>query len=252
MARKKTQKQGLNQEDLNEEKLDVDKEDEKKSPKRKKFFGFLIFSVILGCIISILFFNVLNIREKYLRPVLEKIPIVKNLLPKSEEDNFENMPKSELVSSLKTISLENEDFKNEIEELNKKIQELNIEINRLRQFEQMQLNFKTDKEEFDRIIAFNDTNAYANFYESIYPENAEKIYKEIVVQNQNDKKFKAYAQTFESMKKDAAAKVLEELIITDIDLVIKILNSLSTEKRAEILSNMQPENSAICIKLMSP
>ena len=48
------------------------------------------------------------------------------------------------------------------------------------------------------MIALNDPKAYATFYETIAPENAEKLYKEAVNKQVVDKKFKDYVQTFEN------------------------------------------------------
>ena len=102
------------------------------------------------------------------------------------------------------------------------------------------------------MVALNDPKAYSSFYESIAPENAEELYKQAVNKEVTDKALKDYIQTFENMKKDAATKILEELIITDMDLVITILQNLSSEKRSEILSTMDPKNAASCSKLLSP
>ena len=102
------------------------------------------------------------------------------------------------------------------------------------------------------MIALNDPQAYANFYESISPENAEELYKQAINQEVMDKEFKDYIQTFETMKKDAATTILEELIITDMDLVITILDNLSSKKRSEILGAMDPQNAASCSRLLSP
>ncbi len=102
------------------------------------------------------------------------------------------------------------------------------------------------------MIALNDPKAYSSFYESIAPENAERLYQESIQKVDIDKQFKDYISTFENMKKDAAAKILEELIMTDMDLVITILENLSSTKRSEVLSTMDPKNAASCAKLLSP
>lgn len=224
--------------------IDEEIDETENKPKKKKggcLVKLLVFIIILAIPISLISFNVGNIRDKYLRPGLEMIPIIKNLLPPLEETDAQYQ--DEIVV----------DEKQEIiDSLTKEIEELNKEIDRLEEFEKAQLQFKAEKEEFDKMIALNDPKAYASFYESIYPENAEELYKQAVSQEVSDKKFKDYIQTFENMKKDSAADILEELITTDMDLVITILENLSSEKRSEILSTMDPANAAACSRLLSP
>ena len=240
---KKNQKIKNKQEELELIDEDVDEDIENQpNKKRGRLFKFIIagiiFIIILSISVAILGFNVGNIRDKYLRPGLERIPIINNLLPPLEEEQIQEQPVDEKQQTIDSLTVE--------------IEELNKEISRLKEFEQAQLEFKAEKEEFDKMIALNDPKAYSNFYETISPENAEELYKQAINQEVVDKEFKDYIQTFENMKKDAAATILEELIITDMDLVITILNNLSSKKRSEILSAMNPQNAASCSRLLSP
>ena len=239
---KKNKKIKNEQEELEliDEELDDDiEEDVGKKKKGKRLIKFLIFIIIIAIPIVLISLNVGNIRDKYLRPGLERIPIIKNLLPPLETDNEQT---EEVVDEKQQT----------IDSLTKEIEELNKKITRLKEFENSQLEFKTQKEEFDKMIALNDPKAYSSFYESISPENAEELYKQAINKEVTDKRFKEYIQTFETMKKDAVATILEELIITDMDLVITILENVSSDKRSEILSAMDPKNAASCSKLLAP
>lgn len=234
----------LNDENQNDELENYDSYDENEPKKKSKkgcLIMFIISIIIIAILVAVLGFNVGGIRDKYMRPVLEKIPIVKNLLPPIEDTTEgEDNNKEKLSEEQQTI-----------EALKKEIESLNAEIKRLKEFETAQLQFKAEKAEFDKLIALNDPKAYSTFYESILPENAQKLYQEAVGQVQNTKEFKDYIATFENMKKDAAAKILEELIMTDMDLVITILDNLTSTKRSEILATMDPVNAASCTKLLS-
>lgn len=232
--------------EFDEEDEDIEEEyeeDEKKSSKKGCLVTVIIFVIIIAILVAILGFNAGGIRDRYLRTTLEKIPIVRNLLPPLNEENLNT---SEIQGE--NISAEQQT----IDALKAEIQNLNAEINRLKAFEESQVQFKTEKEEFDRLIALNDAKAYSAFYESIAPENAERLYQEAVQKANIDKQFKDYISTFENMKKDAASKILEELIMTDMDLVITILENLSSTKRSEILSTMDAKHAASCAKLLSP
>nr|WP_317358333.1 hypothetical protein [uncultured Tyzzerella sp.] len=240
MAKKDKKQKSQDEElDLVDEELDEDDEDDEEGGKGGCLKKLIIFIIIIAIPIALISFNVGGVRDKYLRPMLEKIPIVKNLLPPVEtEEGQTEQPIDENQQAINSLTAE--------------IEELNKEIARLKEFENAQLKFKAEKEQFDKMIALNDPKAYATFYETIAPENAEKLYKEAVNKQVVDKKFKDYVQTFENMKKDAATKILEELITTDMDLVITILQNLSSEKRSEILSTMDPKNAASCSKLLYP
>lgn len=243
MAKKNKKNKKIEQEQEDLDLIEQDTEDEDTDePKKKKggcLLKLLIFLIIIAIPIALISFNVGNIRDKYLRPGLEKIPIIKNLLPPLEEGE--------------TAEIEVVDEKQQtIDSLTKEIEELNKEITRLKAFEQAQLQFKAEKEQFDKMIALNDPKAYSSFYKSIAPENAEELYKQAISKEVTDKKFKEYIQTFETMKKDSVATILEELMVTDMDLVITILQNLSSDKRSEILSAMDSKNAASCSKLLAP
>lgn len=242
---KKNKKPKNEKDELNLIDEDIDDEDDDIEDNGGKKGGCLLKLIIAIIIIALpivlVSLNVGGVRDNYLRPVLEKVPIVKNLLPPLESETDANVEEQPL-----------DENQERIDALTKEIEDLNKEINRLKEFENAQLQFKADKEQFDKMVALNDPKAYSSFYESIAPENAEELYKQAVNKEVTDKALKDYIQTFENMKKDAATKILEELIITDMDLVITILQNLSSEKRSEILSTMDPKNAASCSKLLSP
>ena len=242
---KKNKKPKNEKDELNLIDEDIDDEDDDIEDNGGKKGGCLLKLIIAIIIIALpivlVSLNVGGVRDNYLRPVLEKIPIVKNLLPPLESETDANVEEQPL-----------DENQERIDALTKEIADLKREKNTLKDFENAQLQIKADKEQFDKMVALNDPKAYSSFYESIAPENAEELYKQAVNKEVTDKALKDYIQTFENMKKDAATKILEELIITDMDLVITILQNLSSEKRSEILSTMDPKNAASCSKLLSP
>lgn len=222
-----------------EEKKQEKNKKEKKSKKNGCLIKIVFFIIIIGILVWILGFNAFNIRDKYLRSGLEKIPIIKNILPPVEEKKEEK------------IAQKSENEKT-IDELTKTIDEQNKEIQRLQVFEKSQLQFKKDKEEFDKMVALKEPKEYVAYYEKISPENAEKLYTQSIEKTKKDKKFKEYIKTFEAMKKEEVSAILEELLLTDTDLVITILENVSSEKRAEMLGAMSPKNASTCSRLLSP
>lgn len=238
---------------INVESPAKNKSKKKKKGKGKKIAFLLIFILIIAALAAVFIFNLFDIREKYLRPVLQNVPIVKNILPETQEqDEFGAMTKEQLVVEVKKMRSENERLQESNNVLNDRIKTLQSENTSLKELESQYEEFRTEREQFENMVASGDPQAYANFYEGINPEHAEELYKEAIVSTSADTELKNYVQTFENMKKDAAAKALEELVGTDMDLVVRILQNISTEQRGAILSVMDTANTAAIIKQMAP
>lgn len=250
--------------DINDENKNdnIDKKPEKKKEKKKgkkKGKGKIVFLIVLlllfGAGVAIFGFNVGNIRDEYVYPLLRDIPVIGEWIPQeenAEQDEYSDLTKEQLIVQNKKLIAEKKTLEEDKKTLTNKISDNSKEIARLKEIEANQLKFQNEKAEFDRKIAENDIKAFKDYYESVYPENADKIYKEIVTQEAADKKLKQYVQPFESMKKDAAAKVLEEMIGTDMEQVVRILNNISSEQRGAILGAMEPANAAAVVKQMAP
>lgn len=239
----------------------IDKKAEKKKQKKKgkkkgkgKIIFLIILLILLGLIVSVFGFNVFNVRDEYVYPVLRDVPVIGSWIPEENNpnDEYSGLTKEQLIVQNKKLEAEKKALEEDKKNLTTRISDNDKEMTRLKELEANQLQFKADKEEFDRRIAEGDIKAYLDYYKSVYPENADKIYREEVKQEAVDKQLKKYVQTFENMKKDAAAKVLEEMIGTDMDLVVRILNNIGSEQRGAILGAMDSKNAASVAKQMAP
>lgn len=229
------------------------KEKKEKKKGKKKIIFLLPVLLLIGGLVAVIVFNVGNIRENYLRPTMEKIPVVKNLLPeKPSQDEYSNLSREQLIEQTKVLTAENQKLSDDSKVLTNRINDLNKEMLRLQEIENAQVQFRQEKADFDKMIASNDPDAYKSYYEKISPENADNLYREIVTDSQDDAKLKDYIATFENMKKDSAASVLEQMINTDMDLVVLILSNIDSEQRGNILSAMQPANAAAVTKRLAP
>lgn len=227
---------------------------------RKKGKGKIIFLLIMlfliGFLMSVLVFNAFNIREKYFRNIINSIPVINNLLPEpekeTEEEEYTSLTAEELQYKIrqlqKQITAQEEDIKN----LTAANEELNLENKRLKEIESQQLEFKEAKEKFDTMIAENDSKAYVEFYEQIYPETAEKLYVSAKTDVEKEKELKKYVSTFSEMEADAAAGIMNEMVQTDINLVVLILKNLDNEQRGNILAEMDASKAALAVKRLAP
>lgn len=210
----------------------------------------LVLILIIGGLTAVVVFNPLGLRDKYLSGILSRIPIVNNLVSPEEDEPQES--REELEANIAGLTRQTESQALEIERLNDTVAAFTAENRRLKEFEDAQTQFKTDKEAFDRQIALGNTTAYQDYYERVNPENAERLYQEAVGTAARAKELKNWVSTFNEMDEAEAAPILENLAATDMDLVVTILNNLNAEIRGAVLGKMTPQIASRIVKMMSP
>lgn len=224
-----------------------------KKEKSKLIPIFITFSILAG-IGAMIYFNTFGIRNQYIIPLIQKVPIVKNIIPLREEElsATNNLSKDELIAKNNELEKEIAKLTEEKDVLNKKNELYSTELLRLQDIEYQQLEYKKDKEAFDTLVASGDQKAFMQFYEKLSPENADKLYKEAVVLTQQTKEKKNFISTFSAMDEGSASKILQEMIGTDMDLVVDVLKNVGTDTSAAILAAMDTKNAATIAKRMSP
>ncbi|MBQ4282515.1 MAG: hypothetical protein IJB96_01140, partial [Lachnospira sp.] len=135
------------------------------------------------------------------------------------------------------------------------IAQLQAEIERLKVYEQNQLYYYELKEKFDREIVFNDKapsiEEYKKWYEEISPDNAAKIYEEVLERLAHSEEVKSWSETFVKMDPENAAAILEQMT-GDTDLVAAILLCMTPAQRGAIMAEMDPVYAAKLTKIMYP
>ena len=96
-----------------------------------------------------------------------------------------------------------------------------------------------------------DIEEYKTYYESIEPQTAERLYKQVVSDIQQNEKLKDYIATYSSMKPAEAATIFNTMT-KNLKLVAKILNGMDKESRGKILGKMDADTAAAVTKLMDP
>lgn len=228
--------------------------------------AFLVTIVIIIIWIAILCLlvklDVGGFGSNVLAPVLKDVPVISKILPSEavvsteDEESYGGYTSlREAVEYIRQLELELELAQSESNSDSEELEELRAEVDRLRTFEDAQVEFDRIKTEFyeEVIYAENGPGAeeYQKYYEAIDPTNAEYLYKQVIEQVQESKELSAYAQPFADMEPANAAKIFEEMT-SDMDLVAKILNQLSAESRGAILAAMDPEIAARVTKIMDP
>lgn len=198
-----------------------------------------------------------------LAPVLKNVPIINKILP---DDGIKNSEGEDIdvsgYSSLKQAVAEIEELEREINRLNEandikdqQILSQTEEIERLKTFEAKQVEFERIKNEFYNEVVYADNgpgaDEYVKYYESMDPATAEILYKQVIVEEQEDAKVSEYAQAYSEMKPAAAAAIFESMT-DDLELVAKILWQMEPDKRGAILGVMDEEIAAKLTKIMDP
>jgi hypothetical protein len=102
------------------------------------------------------------------------------------------------------------------------------------------------------MIAMGDPDAYKEFFETISPENAERLYMEASSDVRFNEEFRRFAATYAAMDSGSAADVLTNLLNTDAALLIGILRNMSTDNRAAIFDEMDDTVAARITRLLQP
>lgn len=224
----------------------------------------LIIVLWLAVICVIVKLDIGGFGSSVLTPILKDVPVLNRILPgnslteTTDKENYGGYTSlKEAVDYIKQLELELERSQNASSVKDSDLAALKAENERLREFEQKQLEFQRIKNEFYEEVVYSDKSpgldAYKKWYESADPTTAQYLYKQVIVQLEEDQKIKDYASSYSSasMKPKQAAGIFEKMT-DNLPLVAKILNAMSADDRGAILGAMDPDVAARLTKLMNP
>ncbi len=233
-------------------------------------FIILIWLAILALLVKL---DVGGFGSGVLTPVLKDVPIVNRVLPGYNGSISGNgfATEDELYGGYQDVDSAVERIKElenqltEAQQANNDLRinndELQSEINRLRTFENNQVEFEKIKDEFYNEVVFADNapdiSEYQKYYEQIEPANAQILYKQVVAEEQQDKEMEEYAKAYSGMKAKEAAAIFNIMVNStgpdgDAYLVARILEKCGSDARGSILGAMEPDNAAIVTNIMEP
>ena len=245
------------------------KKDKKKKSEEKEGIFSRILTIIIVLFIVAIWLAIFALLIKYdvggfgstvLRPMLKDIPGINQILPEipdeqaAEENNYpyKNLPEAmDRISELEAeLAAANGTKKGNANYL----AQLEAEVARLKTFEENQLQFQKEKDKFDKEVVFNDKapdpEEYKKYYESIDPDNAAEIYRQVVEQQDTEKKLIEQAEMYKNMKPEEAAAILNGMG-GDLDLVANILLHMKTKDAGAILAKMDTNMAAKITKKIS-
>lgn len=199
-----------------------------------------------------------------LTPVLKNVPVLNLILPKSSEVEVTEEESEayggysslqEAVDYIKELELELERAKSAGTDSSDEVEQLKAEVERLKTFEDSQVEFQRIKTQFYEEVVYADKGPgieeYKKYYESMDPATAEYLYKQVVAQVEESDEIKNYAQAYSEMKPKEAAKIFEAMT-DNLELAARILNVMEPADRGKILGVMNADIAAKLTKIMDP
>ena len=242
---------------------EADLEEDEDGSSVSVFFVTLVIVVIWLAILALLIkLDVGGFGSGVLAPIFKNVPVINKILPDDtvmETDDKEGYggysSLKEAVDYINLLEKELEQTQSSDLSRSEEIAELKAEIIRLKEFEDKQVEFQRIKNEFYEEVIYAEkgpgAEEYVKYYEEMDPATAEELYKQVIMQMEEDSKIQDYAQAYAEMKPKEAAEIFDTMT-NDLDLVARILGVMTAEARGNILAQMDPDVAAKITKIMDP
>ena len=225
-------------------------------------FVIVLIWVAILCLIVKLDFG--GFGSNVLTPVLKDVPVLNLILPSNTDvvvdeetgesyGGYDNL--KDAVAYIKELELELERAQSAESTSTDEVAQLKAEVERLKTFEDSQVEFQRIKTEFYEEVVYSEKGPgieeYRKYYEEMDPATAEYLYKQVIQQIEESDEIKDYAKAYSAMKPKEAAAIFEAMT-DNLDLAARILNVMEAEDRGKILGVMDPEIASRLTKIMDP
>ena len=219
----------------------------------------VIIALWLGIFVLIVKWDVGGFGSTVMYPVFKNVPYLNMILPEvketDEDPDHSFATIDDAVEYIKMLERELAGEQEKVSSKNKRIEELKTKIEKLKSYETKIKEFDDLKKKFDEEVVFSDEapdiSYYQEYYAQISPENAERIYKQVLEQQQYNSELDNYVKTYSNMKAKNAAKIFDTMT-DNLTLVAEILEKMDAESRGEILGNMDADIAARVTEILYP
>lgn len=245
-------------------KTDMDDLEDDNESSGNKFVLFvvtlLVIAIWLGIIALLIKADVGGFGSTVLYPYLKDVKYINKILPEVSSDvdvdtehQFDSI--DDAVNRIKELELQLDEANSSLTTDSETIDSLQSQVDELSTYKEAEAEFEAEKEKFYEEVVFSDQapdiSEYKTYYESIEPENAEVLYKQVVEQLQASQEISDYATTYSSMKPKEAAAIFDTMT-DNLSLVADILQAMDAESRANILGKMDADTAAKVTEIMEP
>lgn len=245
----------------NKDGMTIEADNESKGSKVvTALIAIIIILIWLAVFAFLIKLDIGGIGSNVLYPVLKDVPVINQILPEVSEEQ-QAAEGNYRYTTLKSAN-------DRIAELEKRLEsetgmttansdyiaELEAEVKKLQKYKDEQDAFEERVYAFDQEVVFTenapDITEYRSYYEDIAPENAEKIYRQVLDELQYSERAEEHAARFAKMDASAAATILSEMS-EDLQLVCDILQKMKESEAAAILQEMDSTFAAQITKKIS-
>lgn len=222
-----------------------------------------IILIWLGILVLLVKMDVGGFGSNVLTPILKDVPVINKILPsesttettKNEEAYGGYNSLKDAVEQIKTLEKQLDQAQSTNATYAEQIDTLKTEVQRLKTFEDNQVEFQKIKEQFYEEVVYAENgpgaDEYRQYYEEMDPTTAEALYKQVIQTEAADKQMQEYANTFSNMQASEAAAILGNMT-DNLDLAASILENLDVSTRGAILGAMDSAIAARIVKIMEP
>lgn len=222
-----------------------------------------IILIWLGILVLLVKMDVGGFGSNVLTPILKDVPVINKILPsesttettKNEEAYSGYNSLKDAVEQIKTLEKQLDQAQSTNATYAEQIDTLKTEVQRLKTFEDNQVEFQKIKEQFYEEVVYAENgpgaDEYRQYYEEMDPTTAEALYKQVIQTEAADKQMQEYANTFSNMQASEAAAILGNMT-DNLDLAASILKNLDVSTRGAILGAMDSAIAARIVKIMDP
>ena len=225
---------------------------------------FVIVLIWLAILCLIIKLDLGGFGSNVLKPIFKDVPVLNLILPSGSSTTVDEESSGayggfsdlkEAVDYINELELELERANANNSGNTEDIQSLKAEIERLKTFEDSQVEFQRIKTQFYEEVVYADKGpgleAYKKYYDEMDPATAEYLYKQVLMQLEETDEIKDYAQAYSEMKPKQAAAIFESMT-DNLDLVARILSVMEPDDRGKILGVMDETVAAQITKIMDP
>ena len=221
-----------------------------------------IILIWLGILVLLVKMDVGGFGSNVLTPILKDVPVNKILPSESTTETTKNEEAyggynslKDAVEQIKTLEKQLDQAQSTNATYAEQIDTLKTEVQRLKTFEDNQVEFQKIKEQFYEEVVYAENgpgaDEYRQYYEEMDPTTAEALYKQVIQTEAADKQMQEYANTFSNMQASEAAAILGNMT-DNLDLAASILKNLDVSTRGAILGAMDSAIAARIVKIMDP
>lgn len=231
-------------------------EEEPRSKLVSIIITILIILIWIGIFAVIVKTDIGGFGSTVMAPVLKDVPVLNKILPDTvvTKDDTDHKYKSmaDAVDYIKQLEKELAQYQEDDTSKDGRITDLEAENERLKAFEAAQAQFEQEKKEYYDEVVFGDKaidyENYVKYYQQISPESAEELYQKAIEKYAYDEEFTERAKMYSSMDPAQAAAIFCEMT-GDMDIVVNILNAMSSTNSSAIMNEISNIDSVYAAKL---